>query len=103
MNHPACLRDLARFDEMMRGNGRINGRQVVPAAVVERIRKGGDPARFAGYATLPGWSYGNQWRSTPVAEYPKVAIQLVATRCGRQGRGSKRGVYAGPVAVLCTS
>ncbi|MDB5704450.1 MAG: 6-aminohexanoate-dimer hydrolase [Sphingomonas bacterium] len=56
-----CLRDLARFGEMMRGNGRINGRQVVPAAVVERIRKGGDPARFAGYATLPGWSYGNQW------------------------------------------
>jgi CubicO group peptidase (beta-lactamase class C family) len=46
---------------MMRGNGRINGRQVVPAAVIERIRKGGDPAKFAGYATLPGWSYGNQW------------------------------------------
>ena len=55
------LRDLARFGEMMRLNGRFAGRQVVPAAVVEKIRKGGDPAKFSGYATLSGWSYGDQW------------------------------------------
>jgi CubicO group peptidase (beta-lactamase class C family) len=55
------LRDLARFGEMMRLNGRINGRQVVPAAVVEQIRSSGDPAKFSGYATLPGWKYGDHW------------------------------------------
>jgi CubicO group peptidase (beta-lactamase class C family) len=57
------LRDLARFGELMRLNGRFNGQQIVPAAVVADIRKGGDPAKFApaGYKTLPGWSYRNMW------------------------------------------
>ena len=55
------LRDLARFGEMIRQNGRFNGQQIVPAAVVVRIRQGGDPAKFSGYPTLPGWSYGSQW------------------------------------------
>ena len=57
------LRDLARFGEMMRNRGRFNGRQVLPAAVVEDIERGADRAHFAkaGYATLPGWSYRNMW------------------------------------------
>ncbi|MBI2690222.1 MAG: serine hydrolase [Acidobacteria bacterium] len=57
------LRDLARFGEMMRLNGRYNRQQIVPAAVVAEIRKGGSPVAFAkaGYATLPGWSYRTQW------------------------------------------
>jgi CubicO group peptidase (beta-lactamase class C family) len=57
------LRDLARFGEMMRLNGRYNGQQVVPRAVVGDIRRGGDRALFAkaGYRTLPGWSYRNMW------------------------------------------
>jgi len=58
------LRDLARFGEMMRNNGRAaDGRQVLPRAVVDDIRNGGDRAKFAkaGYATLPGWSYRNMW------------------------------------------
>jgi len=57
------LRDLARFGEMIRMGGRFNGRQVVPEAVVADIRKGGSPAAFAGagYKTLPGGSYHNQW------------------------------------------
>ena len=57
------LRDLARFCEMMRAGGRFNGRQVVPAAVIAEIAKGASPADFAaaGYKTLPGWSYHNQW------------------------------------------
>lgn len=61
------LRDLARFGEMVRLNGRFNGRQVVPATVIERIRKGGSPEAFAkaGYATLPGWSYRTQWWIAP--------------------------------------
>ena len=58
------LRDLARFGELMRNEGRAaNGQQVLPKAVVDDIRRGGDPAQFvkAGYSTLPGWSYRNMW------------------------------------------
>ena len=57
------LRDLARFGEMMRNGGQANGRQLVPAQVVADIAGGADPAHFAkaGYVTLPGWSYRNQW------------------------------------------
>jgi CubicO group peptidase (beta-lactamase class C family) len=58
-----ALRDLARFGELMRLDGRYNGQQIVPKAVVADIRKGGDRALFApaGYKTLPGWSYRNMW------------------------------------------
>ena len=57
------LRDLARFGEMIRNDGRFNGRQILPKSVIDDIRRGGDPAKFAkaGYATLPGWSYRNMW------------------------------------------
>lgn len=59
----ASLRDMARFGETLRNNGRFNGQQIVPEAVVADIRNGGDPAKFAaaGYATLPNWSYRNMW------------------------------------------
>ncbi|MDR1967729.1 MAG: beta-lactamase family protein [Burkholderiaceae bacterium] len=59
----ASLRDLARFGEMMRRDGEWNGQQIVPRAVVEDIRNGGDKAAFAqaGYTTLPGWSYRDMW------------------------------------------
>ena len=36
------LRDLARFGEMLRNEGRFNGQQIVPKAVVDDIRRGGD-------------------------------------------------------------
>ncbi len=57
------LRDLARFGEMMRQDGRFNGQQIIPKAVVDDIRRGGDKNNFtkAGYATLPGASYRNMW------------------------------------------
>jgi CubicO group peptidase (beta-lactamase class C family) len=57
------LRDLARFGETIRNHGRFNGRQIVPSQVVEDTARGGDPAKFkpAGYTTLPGASYRNQW------------------------------------------
>ena len=59
----ATVRDIARFGEMMRLGGMVDGQRIVPQAVVDDIAGGGDPARFApaGYATLPGWSYRNQW------------------------------------------
>lgn len=57
------LRDLARFGEMLRNDGRFNGQQIVPKAVVDDIRRGGDKKSFAqaGYTLLPGWSYRNMW------------------------------------------
>ncbi len=57
------LRDLARFGEMIRNNGKFNGQQVIPAEAVADIAKGGDKAKFAkaGYKTLPGWSYRDMW------------------------------------------
>lgn len=59
----ATLRDYARVGEMFRLDGRYNGQQIVPKAVIEDIRKGGDKGHFAkaGYATLPGWSYRDMW------------------------------------------
>jgi len=59
----AVLRDLARFGELMRNDGRVGTRQVVPQQVVWSIRRGGDRACFApaGYHLLPGWSYANMW------------------------------------------
>jgi hypothetical protein len=48
---------------MMRLEGRFNGRQVVPKAVVDDIRRGADKSEFAkaGYTLLQGWSYRNMW------------------------------------------
>ena len=58
------LRDMARFGEIMRLEGRYNGRQIVPKAVIEDIRRGGNREQFAAdaaYKTLPGWSYRSMW------------------------------------------
>ena len=54
---------MARFGEMMRLGGRFNGQQIVPPAVVDDIRRGGNRDHFAlaGYTLLPGWSYRNMW------------------------------------------
>jgi hypothetical protein len=59
----ATLRDLGRFAEMMRQGGRYNGRQVVPVAVVDELRRGGDPEKFkaSGQTARFGYSYRGQW------------------------------------------
>jgi len=59
----ARARDLARFGQMILEEGACQGRQIVPAAAIREIRRGGDRTLFAGagYATLAGWSYHNQW------------------------------------------
>jgi CubicO group peptidase (beta-lactamase class C family) len=58
-----ALRDLARFGEMLRLGGEFNGQRIVPKPVVDDIAKGGVKEHFAraGYSTLPGWSYRNQF------------------------------------------
>ena len=57
------LRDLARFGEMIRNDGQYLGQQIVPKAVVDDIRAGGDKAAFVkgGYDLLKGGSYRNMW------------------------------------------
>lgn len=60
----ASARDLARFGEMIRRQGRVGDRQVLPAAAIDEIRRGGDRAAFAASgdaAVLPGGSYHNFW------------------------------------------
>jgi CubicO group peptidase (beta-lactamase class C family) len=57
------LRDLARFGEMIRNEGRYNGQQIVPRAAIQDIRKGGrrDDFAKAGYKLLDGWTYRSMW------------------------------------------
>lgn len=59
------LRDMARFGQMLLQQGRFNGQQILPAAVVADIQRGADPAAFArGPAASPanqGHSYHHQW------------------------------------------
>ena len=57
------LRDMARFGEMMRLNGQYNHQQIIPAAVIQEIRHGGDPDKFAkaGFTLLNGYSYKDMW------------------------------------------
>lgn len=57
------LRDLARFGELMRHGGRVDGAQVLPAAAVAETAAGGSPEAFVhgGYAQLAGCSYRNMW------------------------------------------
>jgi hypothetical protein len=59
----ATGRDLARLGEMLRLQGRYNGREVLAPAVVAELRKGADPEKFkaAGQPTRAGYSYHNFW------------------------------------------
>jgi CubicO group peptidase (beta-lactamase class C family) len=59
----SCLRDLARFGEVMRCEGSCRGQQLIPAAVIADITRGSDPAKFekAGYTLLKGYSYRDMW------------------------------------------
>jgi CubicO group peptidase (beta-lactamase class C family) len=57
------LRDLGRFAEMLRQDGLVDGRQVVPKGAIDEIRKGGDREKFkAGkFEARNGYSYHNHW------------------------------------------
>lgn len=61
-----ALGDLARFGEMVRLNGRFNGRQIVPESAVASLLMG-DAAKFPAttYPMLKGWSYRGQWWVAP--------------------------------------
>ncbi len=59
----ATLRDLGRFGEMIRQGGELNGKRVLPKAVIDEIRKGADREKFkaSGQALRAGYSYHNHW------------------------------------------
>ena len=59
----ATLRDMARFGEVLRCDGAYGSQQLIPAAVVADIRRGGDRDKFAmaGYTLLAGFSYRDMW------------------------------------------
>lgn len=57
----AGLRDLGRLGLVMLNEGVINGKRLFPAEVVQNIRAGGDPAKFAGFPTIPRGSYTSHW------------------------------------------
>lgn len=59
-----ALRDLARFGELMRRGGAVEGRQVLPRSWIDDILTGGDPApwkRGASAGFLPQGRYRTQW------------------------------------------
>lgn len=62
----AGLRDLARFGELIRNMGNLNGKQIIPMAAVSDIEKGGSKDAFAksDHPDLKGWSYRNMWWMT---------------------------------------
>jgi len=85
------LRDMARFGEAMRLEGRVMGAQVIHGAAIESIRTGGSKQAFvpAGYAYLPDCAYRSQWWMMP----------------GNHGAYSARGIhgqaiYIDPVAEM---
>ncbi|HYF66160.1 MAG TPA: serine hydrolase [Herpetosiphonaceae bacterium] len=59
------LPDMARFGQMLLDRGHFNGAQIIPAAVVAEIERGGDRAAFARSAAASpanqGYSYNHQW------------------------------------------
>lgn len=59
----ASLRDLARFGEMLRQDGRFNGQQIVSAKALATIREGADREQFkaAQRPAQAGYSYRNQF------------------------------------------
>lgn len=82
----ANVRDIARVGEMMRLDGHWNGKQIVPAAVVERIFAGGDPAAFVAcqYTGNLDGNYGSQW-------WHRAGGQLMAMGVHGQGIYVDRG------------
>lgn len=59
----AGLRDLARFGELVRNKGSLNGEQVIPQQAIEDIEKGGSKEAFekSDHPLLKGWSYRDMW------------------------------------------
>jgi CubicO group peptidase (beta-lactamase class C family) len=66
------LRDLARFGELHRLGGKVNGEQIVPADFIADFRENGDAQAWdAGTmaAMMPGFHYRSQWYTNRVHDH----------------------------------
>lgn len=59
----AGLRDMARLGELIRNQGKWQGKQVLPAKAMQDIAQEGSKEAFARspYTALKGWSYHDLW------------------------------------------
>ena len=57
------LRDFARFGEMIRNRGSVDGERIISPSVVSKLFAGGDRDKFAlaGLPTMKSGSYRSQW------------------------------------------
>ncbi|MBR9830385.1 MAG: serine hydrolase [Oceanospirillales bacterium] len=71
----ASLRDLARFGELMRNNGRIGDQQILHPKVVADIRAGAEHPVFTQpeYPGQADWSFRGMWWVTGNAQSPFMA------------------------------
>lgn len=72
----ATLRDMARYGAMLLKRGAANGRQLLPAAVIDSVLAGGDPAVYASNEVFSSWSPGATYRSQWYV-YPGEALLAV--------------------------
>lgn len=78
----ASARDMARIGQMLLRQGRVGGKQIVPAAVVDDLIRGGDVHAFEA-ADMPerkGWSYRSQWWVNPTAPRSFAAMGAFGQR-----------------------
>ena len=76
------LRDLGRIGQMLLRRGRVGDAQVIPAAVVDELIRGGDTRAFEA-AQMPhrkGWSYRSQWWVNPQAPRSFAAMGAYGQR-----------------------
>lgn len=64
------LRDLGRFADMVRQNGRYNGNELISPEAIETIAEGADREKYAksGHTGRVGYSYHDQWWITHNAD-----------------------------------
>lgn len=78
----ASARDLARVGQMLLQRGHVNGRQIIPAVVVDELVQGGDVRAFeaAGIPHRKGWSYRSQFWVNPHAPRSFAAMGAYGQR-----------------------
>lgn len=78
----ASARDFARIGQMLLQRGNVSGHQIIPAAVVEDLIRGGDAQAFegSGFAARAGWSYRSQWWVNPNSPRSFAAIGAFGQR-----------------------
>ncbi len=72
----ATLRDMARFGSLLLAKGQAQGVQLIPAAAIESVLQGGDPAIYAANENFAQWSPGATYKSQWYV-YPNEALLAV--------------------------